>query len=399
MKIIIYSYISILILFILIIVSTIIKLKYYFKKHLIINKKLLPDQITVNNNMIFTENHINFKREIRKNTSNEWILPINYSVQSPVDKTNIEVAIEILKNNTCVTFQKREEISANESGIIFVKSPYCESLVGKKDGNHSQEISLSKECQQDPYIILHELGHALGLVHEHARNDRDKYISIDYSQLNKIGENNFAMISHRTFLSYDTEYDYASLMHYEPYTFGSWWYRLFGWPLLNWCNWVQNGTNYRHPNRNISCENSGYPDFRNCSRCLCPTGYTGDLCDNVIQSDSVCGNTTFIAKENVTTLIYNNKMNCYITIEAPQSRTIEITILYVNAPYRDKICTEDIAYQFKYRKDRGATGLLLCGHHQKHMKLNSETNTSLVFYKGIELHSLLVFQYKMGGYY
>uniref|UniRef100_A0A0K0E9Z9 Metalloendopeptidase n=1 Tax=Strongyloides stercoralis TaxID=6248 RepID=A0A0K0E9Z9_STRER len=212
MKIIIYSYISIIILFILII------------KHWIKKKILLPDQIT--------ENHINFKREIRKNTSNEWILPINYSVQSPVDKTNIEVAIEILKNNTCVTFQKREEISANESGIIFVKSPYCESLVGKKDGNHSQEISLSKECQQDPYIILHELGHALGLVHEHARNDRDKYISIDYSQLNKIGENNFAMISHRTFLSYDTEYDYASLMHYEPYTFGSWWYRLFGWPVM-----------------------------------------------------------------------------------------------------------------------------------------------------------------------
>uniref|UniRef100_A0AAF5I3F3 Metalloendopeptidase n=2 Tax=Strongyloides stercoralis TaxID=6248 RepID=A0AAF5I3F3_STRER len=395
-------------------------------KHWITNRNLPSGFIVVNSDIVFSDNHMNFKREIRKNMSNEWRFPINYSIESGVNEKNIKVAMEILKNNTCVTFKKIDQVPENESGIIFKEGPYCESLVGKKDGNHSQEISLSKECQEDPLIILHELGHALGLVHEHARNDREKYISIDRSQLNQIGLDNFHSFIHKTYLSYDTEYDYASLMHYGPYTFGSWWYWLWGWKVMtskrnkqydrmmgqrknmtfndfkrvnlchcNWCDWVENGTNYANfTARKIWCKNNGYPDFRNCSRCLCPTGYTGDLCDKVIKSDKKCGNTTFRATRNTTTLIFNDKMDCYIKVEVESRWRIEIKILYVNAPYRDKVCTEDIAYQFKYRKDRGATGLLLCGHHQKHMTLKSETNTSLIIYKGIEIHSLLVFQYK-----
>uniref|UniRef100_A0A0K0E6A6 Metalloendopeptidase n=1 Tax=Strongyloides stercoralis TaxID=6248 RepID=A0A0K0E6A6_STRER len=220
MKSIICIYISIIVLFMIII------------KLLVKKENLLPDQIIVNSDIIFTDYHIDFKREIIKDLNYEWRSPIKYYIESGVIKENIEVAIEALKNNTCVTFKKENYIFHNESGIIFKEGPYCESYVGKQFNNQSQEIILTKECQKDPYIILHELGHALGLVHEHARNNREKYISIDDGQLDANGKNNFHSFVHSTFLNYNTEYDYASLMHYGPYTFGSWWYWLFGWKVM-----------------------------------------------------------------------------------------------------------------------------------------------------------------------
>uniref|UniRef100_A0AAF5CZ99 Metalloendopeptidase n=2 Tax=Strongyloides stercoralis TaxID=6248 RepID=A0AAF5CZ99_STRER len=404
-----YIFISIIILFILIV-------KLWIKK-----KNLPPGKIIVRSDKIFTDYYIDFKRDIKVNLTNPWISPIKYSVQPPVDEANIKVAIKVLENNTCVKFKIENEIPKNESGIIFKEGSYCASNVGKRYANHSQEITLTKECQKDPYIILHELGHALGLVHEHARKDRNKYISVDQSQLNTDGLNNFQISTHDSYVEFNTDYDYASLMHYGPYTFGSWWYWLWGWKVMtsrlneqydrmmgqrkkmtfndlkrinlcycNWCNWVENGTNYQHPNRTTWCKNDGYPDFDNCSRCICPTGYTGNLCEKVMDSNPKCNKTHYIANENVTTLIFNDKMNCYIFIEARLCWRIEIKVLYVNAPYHDEICTEDIAYQFKYREDKGATGLLLCGHHQKYMTLRSETNTSLIIYKGIEPHSFFI---------
>jgi len=59
--------------------------------------------------------------------------------------------------------------------------------------------------------ILHELGHAIGLIHEHERSDRDEYINIFPE--NALPEKRYLI--ERIFNSINlTQYDFHSIMHY-----------------------------------------------------------------------------------------------------------------------------------------------------------------------------------------
>jgi len=63
-------------------------------------------------------------------------------------------------------------------------------------------------------IILHELGHTLGLIHEHCRMDRDDYIHIIWENIKEKEKHNF--IQRKGLLNiYDFPYDYVSIMHYR----------------------------------------------------------------------------------------------------------------------------------------------------------------------------------------
>ena len=68
---------------------------------------------------------------------------------------------------------------------------------------------------------LHELGHALGLWHEHSRLDRDNYIEVVYENLRRPeDEKHFRKTSVELFKSVpDVGYDLESVMHYSPFAF------------------------------------------------------------------------------------------------------------------------------------------------------------------------------------
>ena len=67
---------------------------------------------------------------------------------------------------------------------------------------------------------LHEIMHALGFYHEHARADRDKYIKIVNNNVRRGKQKNFhTKGDDKTTRNFD--YDYNSIMHYGPYYFRS----------------------------------------------------------------------------------------------------------------------------------------------------------------------------------
>ena len=105
------------------------------------------------------------------------------------------------------------------------------SDVGSKKGNVKMNLDVSDAAFTNPGlravsigIIIHELGHALGMVHEHQRKDRDRYVEVlkdnfDFDAFKKDWKPNFAINPKA-----DTQrpYDVLSIMHYSSGAGGEW---------------------------------------------------------------------------------------------------------------------------------------------------------------------------------
>ncbi len=65
-------------------------------------------------------------------------------------------------------------------------------------------------------VIAHEIGHALGLVHEQSRSDRDTYVSVAYANIQDDREFNYDKDLGSTAHG---SYDYDSVMHYGRCSF------------------------------------------------------------------------------------------------------------------------------------------------------------------------------------
>jgi hypothetical protein len=63
--------------------------------------------------------------------------------------------------------------------------------------------------------VLHELGHCIGLVHEHQRPDRDEYVIILWENILPEYYFNFEKRNNPLIVESNYEYDYDSIMHYH----------------------------------------------------------------------------------------------------------------------------------------------------------------------------------------
>ena len=61
---------------------------------------------------------------------------------------------------------------------------------------------------------IHEFLHALGMVHEQSRPDRDDYVEIIFANIQTNALGNFE--TNTQSYTNNVEYDYASVMHYPP---------------------------------------------------------------------------------------------------------------------------------------------------------------------------------------
>ncbi|KAK3602503.1 hypothetical protein CHS0354_022371 [Potamilus streckersoni] len=111
---------------------------------------------------------------------------------------------------TCLRF--REATTSDTNVIVFRDGEGCYSQLGMVGGR--QVLSLSSNGCRYRGLYLHEIGHAIGLVHEHQLPNRDDYVEILTENVQPGLLDQFNRYTSQAVDQMNVPYEYSSVMHY-----------------------------------------------------------------------------------------------------------------------------------------------------------------------------------------
>jgi astacin len=134
------------------------------------------------------------------------------------DAANITPTQAELFREQCAVWERRTKIRCvartNESGGYVIiegqQGHHSSSTVGYPGPRSVGYVNLC--CFENSRMVAHEIGHALGMAHEHVRSNRGRYISIQWKNIQE-GANQ-RQFKRRSNIEVYGPYDFLSVMHY-----------------------------------------------------------------------------------------------------------------------------------------------------------------------------------------
>ena len=142
----------------------------------------------------------------------EGIVPYRFSADFK-NPERVNNAIQEIQAHSAFRFIPHE---SEPDFIIFTPDEECLSYLGRIGGG--QEIFLGERCGKGE--VVHELMHALGLIHEHSRFDRDDYVEVNWEAIEPGKELQFSKLPEFSAEIYTRlPFDYTSILIYAPTAF------------------------------------------------------------------------------------------------------------------------------------------------------------------------------------
>uniref|UniRef100_A0A0N4Z8U0 Metalloendopeptidase n=1 Tax=Parastrongyloides trichosuri TaxID=131310 RepID=A0A0N4Z8U0_PARTI len=321
---------------------------------------------------LFQENHdmiIRSKRDILKE-GNE--MPICYFLLLGETDKNIEIALNLINEETCLTFTKINRFPVKSKNKCRSFLIYIEHQFNSK-GYGNQIIHLKKDCLKNPKCILKLSVQALGLMSSHLRKDRDRFVTIHEDNIDKRDMIYFNTVNDSLTESFGLGYDFSSITHPRKD-----WLSNNNKPTITSRHGLDLYTNMMGQKSQLSftdtqlinkhycrkcpgknnCKHGGYLSYKDCNKCICPSGFTGNKCEN-IQSDKQW------TRQEINTL---------------EGRRLHVSFLNFksSAPVP---CAPGRGLELHYEQTNISSPLILCGTYSS-FSFTTDSNYILLRYNG-----------------
>ena len=154
----------------------------------------------------------------RSRASSRWPGKVVYYTIDPslANQARVTSAIAHWQANTPIQFIQRTTQAAY---VTFRTGTGCSSTVGYT--GTQQFVNLATGCSTGNTI--HEIGHTIGLWHEHTRADRNTYVTVNLNNVTSGAEGNFQTYVERGYDGFDYQggLDFGSVMLYSSYDFSN----------------------------------------------------------------------------------------------------------------------------------------------------------------------------------
>ncbi|KRZ72723.1 Zinc metalloproteinase dpy-31, partial [Trichinella papuae] len=335
---------------------------------------LTPEQAEELYSSLVHKNDRRQKRKFIALNARHWdsSVPIDYSFDgSHTSKQErlIELALKHWENVTCLRFRRRFD-TPKGNRIIFTDVDGCASNVGRNPMKEPQYVSLSLDCMKLG-VIAHEVAHALGFWHEQSRPDRDRFVNVVWRN---IDEGSLAQFLKEQTREVDSK-GIPTIGQRDHLSFND--IRLMN---QIYCS---------HVCTPLNCQRGGYTDPKKCSRCRCPDGFTGKLCEIVMPGfDANCGGLVavksrwhYFSSPNYPKA-FKAGQECSWLFRAADGLRVELEFIerfdiYCKAEH--SLCMDYI--EIRNSSDFANTGMRLCCHNVPKQRIYSSTTDMLVLFR------------------
>ncbi|KHJ88605.1 astacin [Oesophagostomum dentatum] len=282
------------------------------------------------------------------------------------------------------------------------------------------------ETLGSPFISFYELlminkhynclGESPGGICRKNGHDRDDFIMLNAKNIQPGWEDQFDKETKKTNDNYGITYDYGSVMHYgatsatynDEYTMVPYdenYIETLGSPFISFYELLMINKHYNclgKCKKTPQCKNDGFPHPRDCSKCICPSGYGGDLCDKkpsgcgaVLQATNTHKTLKDVIGDERNTEEREDFEKCHYWIEAPAGKKIEIKIVSFSEGHAVDGCVY-AGVEIKTNKDQRLTGYRFCAPEDAGKTLVSSSNRVPVITYNRAYVSETILKYRAG---